>query len=1433
MKKTWLALAAVVLFFLAACFSFWLERPALMNYLTTTVTTTLNEHVNGTVAFSSMDVSLTGKVTLADPVVKDLQGRTVITGKDIQVQISPWQALHLAVNGGSAAGSVETVSVDRPVVELWETTPGNWNILSLIKQSEDTSDPGFRAAIHIRNGIVRAKTLSGMTVRAEDCEGMLDFSDYPDLYAQLSLNVDGQAVTASGHYTSARQYDVKVRAEGLKAEYAAPFIPDTVQVAVQGGTIRNISAHIGQSHNGFILSGQADVQDGAATAYGYAVTALTGHLELRDDEVALQKITGKVNGQDVTVSGLIKINTGSPVFQLDIGAPALDVAAVVPAGVEVPISGTIGLQARLWGAADNLRAAGTVTLPDVDIQGLPVQDGKVDFEYGDKVVIINDLSAQVAGGQLSGRGSYVQETGDFSAAVVLDHIQLEQIPQIPVAVLGDVSGQLQAAGNSQSGAVQAQGTITAAGLSYNGLTTDTAQADFSYDNGLVTLAAAQLTVQGGTIQAGGTYDVNTGNSDISFSATNLPLQLFSAYANIPLAGTVSAAGHVWGNEPQWEASFHAQKGAVRNVLFDSVTGTAHGSGGQIVIPGVEWHYIDGLQTVSGNVNLDSRTVDLDLNTVNMRLERLLPLLGKGDLPLTGWVNNRVHVGGTLDNLSALGSVHLTEGSAYGYLYRNVSTDYRLDGGKVYLQNGDISAYDSHVQFHGTVGDTLAVYVESPDLDIARIEPGSKTHKQGYVNVSAYIGGTLDNPTAVGSVQSKHLVINDIAIDSVKADFGYYDGIVRVRDASFQQNGGIYDANASWKPSTGWITSRASVSNGDISSWIKLLNLPVKNVTGNIDGKISLDGTTQKPRGKIQGKITRATLAGYPVEPADIDVQLEDDVIKVNKLALKVDQGIVAAQGSYALHGPVKLQLGSRNFSSKIITSILDIKSVDLDTRIDSAVDISGTSSDPQMDISLQLNGGTMNGISFTNVYGLMNVRDGIIHINQAFLSRDPYKASAYGTIPISAISGDRTSDESMDVKIILENAGLDILAFMTPFVKEGDGGLDGSVNLQGTLARPQLKGTLSVHNGTIHFRDLQNPLENIDAALVFDGNKATLTSSGVMDKKGKKKKGSYTLNGTAQWEGWKLTSYTAALVLDKLAIDCNYYQGPLSGALSIEKGTDAPRLKGNIDISDTTLNVPLLGMASGSGPDLEMDFTLSLGKNVRLYNPVLYDLIVHGTVDFQGTVAHPMPTGQYKVIKGNIHYLDTKFIVTKGVADFSQADSFLPYLNVEAISSVGQHTIMLTLRGPASENMRLILRSEPPLTRQQIISLITLRNGGRNSSSLTGEDVSGLIGTGVRMTLNSLGVTNALEKAFSLDMLTITSGSLNVNERLSNENKNYYNIEMGKYLFNDFMLTAAFGLNHKDNRAGIRYDVTDRMSINAWKSKDDSFVGGQYRYSFY
>ncbi len=1427
MKKKWMAACGVGAFFLAAGVALWMETPALTQMAGNAITTTANSKLNGTLSFSSLDISLKGQLVLAKPVIKDTQGRTVIEGEDVRIYVNPAKILP-ALSQGEILQAMDTADIDTPVLHIWQNDDGTWNVANIFKKNQTSSDAGFRGAINVHGGTIRAQLPDTTLVTGNDVNGSISFDKYPAMAIDASMDVDGQKVTAHGIYASQRQYDFTVSADAVNGTYASSFIPASADVVLRSGSVKNVKLHLSDSHNGFFMSGQADISDGHVEAKGFDISDLKGHVGLTTKDITLSSVAGKVNGQDVRLDGTVVTNGDTPVFDLAVNVPGADISAFADV-LPVAVSGTAGFKGQVWGTAADVSARGKASLKDVTYDGYTVDTAEADLSYVDKRLNIESLTARAFGADLTASGVYDTDSGAWQGKADIANLDLTAVPNLPLSVMGTVSASLQAAGNSKDGSVTAAGQVTADDLSYDGLTVDKAMGDIAYDGHVVTLRNGQADVGGGTLGFSGSYDLDSQTPHLSFTGHGLPLDMASPFVSLPMAGTVDISGHLDGQV--WDAAVSAADGQIKGVPFDHIDGSVHGQGSRIEIPALYWRRGDGTHTLSGWADLNARTFQASLTTSHVRIEQLLPAIGKEDLPLTGWADNTVTVSGSLDNPSASGSFRLTSGSYAGYLYKNVSADYRLDNGTVYFSNGDISSYTASLGLSGSIGDALDLNLTGQHIDAARLLPKNKTPRSGYFNVQAHIGGSLDSPTASGSLTAANLVINHMALNNIHGDFAYYDNMLRLTDLHFAQLDGTYDGNFLYNTKTSLLRGKATVVNGDIAALLKVAALPVKDIEGKLNGQVDISGSSDNPTVAMKGNISSGSFGGQTVEPADIDVSMEDGVVNVNKLSLNVGGSILAAQGTYALHGPVKMSVAAKQFPAKALMDVLGKDDFVVDAPIDFAADLSGTGDDLQADVSAQLGSGTANGISFSGAYAMFNIHDGLITVQQASGSRNPYKVSAHGTIPVSAISGGRTS-ESMDLTLQLDNAGLDILTFLTPYVTEATGPIEGSVKVSGTLEAPRLNGDIAVKNGSISFKGTKYPLANINADLSFKGNSAVLSGSGTMDKKGKKKPGSVSLDGKASWSGRSLDDYSLSADFSGLYLDCPYYDGPLTGYINVVPDADRPKISGLMQVDNATIDVPLALSSSSSMPDLALDFTLTLGDKVRLYNAALYDMWVNGSVTFRGSLNHPHPAGRFQATKGTVHYLDTNFRMSKAIADFSRYDSFLPYIDAEGFSRVGQYNVMLTLRGQA-DNMDLMLRSDPPLTKQQIVSLITLRNGGgRPESSLDEDDVDKLLRSGIRMTLNSLGITQSLEKALSLDMLTVTSGSLDLNDRNADVSRNYYNIEMGKYLFNDFMVTAAFGINHGDNRFGFQYDLGSKFSVNAWTSDDDNFLGGVYKYSF-
>lgn len=1430
MKKKWMAVSCLAAFCLASGAAFWLEKPVLTEVLGNTVTENVNTKLNGTLSYASLDLSLSGRVVVKKPVIKDQAGRVVLEGDELQVLLSPGKLVS-SLASGQTLGVLDTLKVEKPVLHVWQNEDGAWNVTTLLKQNSTDSDAGFRGSILVEDGTARVKLPDNTVVVGENVNGNVSLADYPAFAIDAAAEVDGKKLTAHGSYTSTRKYDFVFSGDSVKAVYASSFIPSSVDVLLQNGNVNHLKVRVADDHRGFFLSGSADVSDGKAKAYGVNVDNLQGHVELSTDNVRLSRVQGQANGQKFKLDGTIVTNGDTPVFDLLVDVPGADISAFQDF-LPVTVSGTAGFQGKLWGTAQDISADGKLSVENLAYENYSLDKISAQLRYAKQQVEADDIDVQAFGGEATGKAVYNTQSGAYRAEAALNRMDLSKIPDLPVSVLGLVSGQLQAAGNGNDGTLQAQGSVQAEDLSYEGINIAKAAGDFSYDGHTAVLNNLHADIAGGSLDVSGSYDVDKQLPDFTFTAKKLPLDIASSFIAVPLSGTVDLAGHVSGSEPVWDVALSASDGEIKGMPFDHIDGSLNGKGNQVQIPSLNWTYKDGQHLIRGQADLDARTVNASVTTKHMRIERLLPAIGKSDLPLTGWADNTITISGSLDNPAAQGSFALTSGSYNGYLYRNVSADYRLENGTLYLSNGDISSYTASLSFGGSLGNNLNLDISGKQLDLARILPDNGVPHSGMFAVQAHIGGTLAAPTASGSLTAANLVINHQPIMDIHGDFSYGNNLLSLSNLHFAQLGGNYDGNLTYNVALDQLQGQAKVTNGDIAGLLKVADLPLQQIEGKLDGTLNLSGSSANPAVSMQGQITQGTLAGQAVEPADINLEMENGVVNVKQLAFKTGDSILAAQGKYALHGPVNLSLAAKQFPAKVLMAITGQNTVSVDGPINFVANLGGTGDDLKADVSAELeNGTTINGVSITGAYALLNIRNGLITVQQASGSRDPYKVSAHGTIPVSALSGGRGA-QSMDLTLQLDNAGLDVLTFLTPYVTSADGPIKGSVKVSGTLDAPRLDGEITIDNGSVTFKDTAYPLANIKADLAFKGTAATLSGSGTMDKKGKKDPGSVTLDGQAAWSGRELTNYQLAANFANLNINNPYYEGPLNGYVSITPGDGRPKISGLMEIANATLDVPLSFSDSSAMPDIETDFTLTLGDKVHLYNPALYDLWVGGSATFKGTLAHPQPSGRFEALRGSVHYLDTTFSVSKAKADFSRYDSFLPYIDAEGVSRVGQYSVLLTLRGPA-DNMDLMLRSDPPLTRQQIVSLITLRNGsGQPQSSISGEDVNQLLSSGIRMTLNSLGITQSLEHALSLDMLTVTSGSLDLSEKNMDVGKNYYNIEMGKYLTNDFMLTAAFGLNHDDDRFGMRYDLGSKFSADAWASDDNRFIGGVYKYTF-
>ena len=434
----------------------------------------------------------------------------------------------------------------------------------------------------------------------------------------------------------------------------------------------------------------------------------------------------------------------------------------------------------------------------------------------------------------------------------------------------------------------------------------------------------------------------------------------------------------------------------------------------------------------------------------------------------------------------------------------------------------------------------------------------------------------------------------------------------------------------------------------------------------------------------------------------------------------------------------------------------------------------------------------------------------------------------------------------MDLRLRLDHANLSILPLLSSEVQWALGETKGEVTIGGTWAKPVFGGSLSIKDGALKLKSLADPLEKLGIDIRFEDDKMNVTRfSGAMGG------GSFLLTGAAKLNGDEgLAGYEAKLVLDRLGIRHKYFKGPLNGEITLARQNGNPLLAGRLVFENMTLNIPGIPDTPQSDLDIALNLDLVIGKGVRAYSPSLYDIWLGGGLHFGGSLHEPRITGKIDLARGSVDYLGARFRLSEGFIDFPRRRRIDPQIHLEAQASLSQTKVMLNIDGPAAE-MNLKLSSIPALSPQEIRTVLALRPrsgetilpGAMNQDALAREEMRSLLTTGFRMQVFG-EVENTFREALGLDDFRLVSSTRTTSREpvtfgptVASGNPaslhEVYNLEFSKYIGDRVEVSYSMGLNRSEFLASIRYDVTQKFSINAsLDEKNSPRWGMEYRIRF-
>lgn len=1416
-KKFTIIVMTFIAILIAASFFFVSRSNLFMSTAVQTASQTLTQLLDSKVEIGSVRVTSLTSIKANNVTIYDKSENKLISSDEVTVNFRPMSILK-----GDITGSIAAVTVYKPLVHIEQRDNGTWNYSDLL--SDKQTGNNFHGLVEAKGGqvelVVKKQKYDFAAVNAA-----VDFAQASKIGITADFVYNATNFTVSGSLEDDEKH-FNIKADKLDALAYLPLLPADVlptSIVIDGGSVENVNLTADLSGSEVIaLKGTADIKDASCQVAGVQLEKINSKLVFNKDFVTVFA-KAIIKGQALDLHGKVSL-VSDPTLSLVVHSDALNPKNILS---NIPFDGDVAFSAQISGTASNPRVDAELSAAKAQIYGYAIQNAKVNGTFVDNILYINDVSSNFGGGYISASGTVDTNSKAYTAKIKLKDIDISVLNTYLPDASGIISADAVIAGNlNDMNSVEGYGTVSANNAAYKSIRIDKATATLTKQENTINLKAATISLlNGGKVAASGT--INDQDIDIEFYGSSVDLSLLQQYTNVPASGLADFYGHLQGSvgNPYLMLELGAVNGQIMQQPYRNLCLSAQGN-------------VDGINisrfTITNDANeivhsgygvvglTGSKEIDLTINSKNARMENLAAAFFPGQ-PITGNVDNTVHVTGTVDNIMATGHVLFHEGSYHGILLTMAQGDYIYSNGNLTLHDFAVQSPFANAYLNGTLnGNNLKFDVSIKDIDLAKMPSYLPYPIEGKANFAGHLGGTTDNIEFSSEMQAEELTFNGEKLQNVIGECDYENGQLSLHNVQWQQGNGQILLSAKLNTSNGTMDGKLLAQQVKAQSLAAMGDLKNDYLTGVFNGEVDLSGNINDPDLHFSGCIDDGYLKKRPLQKMTIDASYSNGVISVNQFYGEQDNGRIAAKGTWNLNGSVDMVFSCQDIDVSLLTGFLDYD-VDATGTINAYAQISGASISPQANVSFEVNNGGIGTATFDKMTGLLNLDKGVIDVNQILLTKGQYKASANGKVPLIALKAKPwqmlTNYEQIDLNLSLDNADLNILSFLTKHVEWGLGPLKGNVKINGTLAHPLFSGFIQMDDGALKIKELKTPIEKMKIDIAFDREKMKInTFTGEIGS------GTYSLTGDTLITGGGLHQYNFNLNADKLLLDSSFYRGPLSGQFTLTEESifnrKMPKLAGSINIEKSTISFPGVPDTSASLlPEMLLDVGINVGDNVRLYQSMLYDMDVNGNIHFAGTSEYPMPSGEIDVLNGDVEYMHNIFKIREGNAYFNQVGSFLPTITFKADTNLAATKINLDIEGPVG-NMRFLLTSEPPMSQSEIIKLLTFRNS--SGENVTSSDLAQLATIGLQLSFFN-GVENFVRDTLRLDEFNILSDTVygeNGHRGTSNADE-IYNIEIGKYISNKVMLKYTDSLNYDKQKYGVQYDLSKNMSLlNEWDNKD-------------
>ncbi|WP_434779576.1 translocation/assembly module TamB domain-containing protein [Neisseria sp. Ec49-e6-T10] len=435
---------------------------------------------------------------------------------------------------------------------------------------------------------------------------------------------------------------------------------------------------------------------------------------------------------------------------------------------------------------------------------------------------------------------------------------------------------------------------------------------------------------------------------------------------------------------------------------------------------------------------------------------------------------------------------------------------------------------------------------------------------------------------------------------------------------------------------------------------------------------------------------------------------------------------------------------------------------------------------------------------------------------------------ANGTVNLNRNSNN-FSLSTLGGNIRLEVPDFSAFKLFVPIGTEVAGKLEANLGLGGSIAQPNLNGTINADNLMYRERNLGIRLINGSLRTRVSGQKLTLDSLKFATKR-----------GTLEAKGHvQLVNNQPNIDIDVLLDRFNLFDRPnrvlvLSGNTHLffeqAKGVE---LKGDLKVDFARIDLPKVGTPSLSDDvevvgrpkedtkALPIFINLGLDLNDRFrFTGMGLNVLLGGKMNVNSRPQEPMKAmGQVRVVEGRYKAYGQDLDIEKGVITFIGPIEN-PVLNIRAMRKLSPVGAGVEVTGPVSSPRINLVTSEPMSQKDKLAWLVLGRAaGGEQDDDALAASAGALLAGSINDKVgffDELGISTRAQR-------NLKTGEVSPAEQVAT---------VGKHLTKEFYVGYEYGLNTAESAVKISYQITRALQLIFRAGQDASSAEAKYTIRF-